>query len=92
MQKYLDTIAFVKMLFFKPKVLIFFLFLHENICYGYSLEVPQQGISDEYPQHAFLWKNTKNIYLIFRDYHVVFRLSPDVSTLLSAQRLLPEGR
>ena len=25
--------------FFNPKVLIFFLFLHQNICYGYS-EVP----------------------------------------------------
>ena len=24
-----------------PKVLIFFLFLHENICCGYSLEVPR---------------------------------------------------
>ena len=23
-----------------PKVLIFFLFLHENICCGYSLEAP----------------------------------------------------
>ena len=26
--------------FFNPKVLILFLFLHENICSGYSLEVP----------------------------------------------------
>ena len=34
------NIALVKALFFNPKVLIFFLFLHENICYGYSLEVP----------------------------------------------------
>ena len=35
------TIALVKALFFfNPKVLIFFLFLHENICCGYSLEVP----------------------------------------------------
>ena len=24
------------------KVLIFFLFLHENLCYGYSLEAPHQ--------------------------------------------------
>ena len=29
-----------KMLLFNQKVLIFFLFLHENICCGYSLEVP----------------------------------------------------
>ena len=31
-------IALDKMFFFNPKVLIFFLFLHENICCGYSLE------------------------------------------------------
>ena len=28
------------MLFFSQKALIFILFLHENICYGYSLEAP----------------------------------------------------
>ena len=27
----------------------------------YSLEVPQQGASDEYPQHVFLSRNKKNI-------------------------------
>ena len=26
----------------------FFLFLEENICYGYLLEVPHRGISNEY--------------------------------------------
>ena len=35
------------------KVLMFFLFLHENICCGYSLEVPHRGTSNEYPQHSF---------------------------------------
>ena len=39
---------------------IFFLFLHENICYGYSLEVPQQGTSNEYI-HLFWERNKKNI-------------------------------
>ena len=29
-------------------ILIFFFFLHENICYGYSLEVPLWGTSNEY--------------------------------------------
>ena len=29
--------------------LIFFLFLHKNICCGYSLEVPGWGASNEYP-------------------------------------------
>ena len=38
-----------------------FLFLHENTCCGYSLEAPQQGASNEYPQHMFSWRNKKNI-------------------------------
>ena len=64
--KYLDRlyIALVKALFFNPKVLIFFLFLHENICCGYSLETPRWGASNEYPQHTFSWRNKKNIYQI----------------------------
>ena len=40
---------------------IVFLFLDENICCGYSLEVPRQGPSDEYPQHMFLSRNKKNM-------------------------------
>ena len=43
--------------------MIIFLFLHKNICCGYSLEAPLRGASNEYPQHMFLW-NKKNIYLI----------------------------
>ena len=35
---------------------IFFLFLHKNICCGYSLEAPHQGASNEYPQHIFMEK------------------------------------
>ena len=35
--------------FFSQKVLIFFLFLHENIRCGYSLEVSHRGTSNEYP-------------------------------------------
>ena len=34
-------------------------FLHEKICYGYSLEVPQWANSNEYPQHMFSWRNKK---------------------------------
>ena len=33
--------------------LTFSLFLEENICCGYSLEVPHRGTSNEYPQHMF---------------------------------------
>ena len=46
------TIALDKALFFNQKVPIFFLFLDENICCGYSLEAPCQGTSNEYPQHT----------------------------------------
>ena len=28
----------------------------KNICCGYSLEVPWQGTSNEYPQHVFMEK------------------------------------
>ena len=37
--------------------MIFFLFIHENICCGYSLEAPGRGASHEYPQHMFSWRN-----------------------------------
>ena len=33
----------------------------ENICCGYSLEVPQRGASNEYSQHMFSSRNKKNI-------------------------------
>ena len=45
-------------------MLISFLFLDENICYGYSLEVPRQGASNEYLQHMFSSRNKKNIMWI----------------------------
>ena len=41
--------------------IIFFLFLEENICCGYSLEAPWQGTSNEYPQYMFLLRNKKDI-------------------------------
>ena len=41
--------------------IIFFLFLNENVCCGYSLEVPWQCASNEYPQHIFLLRNKKDI-------------------------------
>ena len=36
--------------FFNRKLLIF---LHGNICCGYSLEAPLRGASNEYPRHFF---------------------------------------
>ena len=41
--------------------MIFFLFLNENICCGYSLEAPRRGTSNEYPQHMFSLRNKKDI-------------------------------
>ena len=46
----------------------FYLFLHKNVCCGYSLESccgyslesPRRGDSNEYPQHKFLWRTDKN--------------------------------
>ena len=55
-QKTIFLIATDKALFSIRKMVISFLFLHENICCGYSLEVPQRGTSNEYPQHVFVEK------------------------------------
>ena len=44
--------------------IIFFLFLDEYICCGYSLEAPRRGASNEYPQHMFSLRN-KNVISIF---------------------------
>ena len=45
--------------------LIFFLFLDENICCGYSLEAPRRGASNEYPQHTFSSRNKQNISAVW---------------------------
>ena len=42
------------------KILIFFHISAQNIDYGYSLEPPQRGGSNEYPQSMFLSRNKKN--------------------------------
>ena len=50
-------------LFFTKEYLYFFLFLHKNISYGYSLDTHWPGAFNEYPQLMFLWRNKKK-YLI----------------------------
>ena len=45
--------------FFNQKLLIFYLFLYENICCGYSSEAPHRGTSNEYPQPIFSRRNKK---------------------------------
>ena len=47
------------MLIFQSKSRLIFLFLHASICCGYSLEAPQQGASNEYPQLQFSLRNKK---------------------------------
>ena len=57
-----------------------FLFLDENICCGYSVEVPQRGASNEYPQHMFSSRNKKNIDTFWLKKHLIksyVRTSPD---------------
>ena len=51
--------------------------LHQNVCCGYSLESPQRGDSNEYPQHTFLWRNKQIYPLIFTKYPpYVFHRNP----------------
>ena len=44
-----------------------FLISPRNICCDYSLEAPQQGASNEYPQHTFSWRN-RNKYACVLSY------------------------
>ena len=43
-------------------LLIFFLFLIQNIDCGYTLEPPRRGVPNEYPQSMFWIKNKKIRY------------------------------
>ena len=58
-----SDVTLVKTYFSFIIVFIFFLFLHGNICCGYSLEVPHRGTSNEYPQHMLPWRNKKTVYV-----------------------------
>ena len=42
-------------------------FLHETLYCGYSLDDPQQGTSDEYPQCMFLYRIKK----LSQNYHQI---------------------
>ena len=46
--------------FSNKKCWYFFIFLLKNIDSGYSLEPPQRGGSNEFPQSMFLSRNKKN--------------------------------
>ena len=65
-----------------PKVLIFFLFLHKNICCGYSLEVPRQGASNEYHNICFHGEIRK----IFTGYPPLSRSMQNVTCQCSMEK------
>ena len=39
-----------------------------NICCGYSLEVPQRGTSNKYPQHMVSWLCI-DLFSLVKEYH-----------------------
>ena len=51
---------------FSAKLMLIFLFLLEDTCCRYSLEVPQWEASNKNPQHFFSWRNKKkkNIWIL----------------------------
>ena len=59
----------------------FSLFLHKNLCCGYSLESPRRGDSNEYPQHMFLWRTDEN-------YPSIINQIPSLSVLLDKRKNL----
>ena len=46
----------------------FSIFLRKNICCGYSLELPERGVSNELSQHMFLLRTGENYPLIITRY------------------------
>ena len=70
----------------------FFLFLHKNICCGYSLEVPWQGTFNEYPQHMFLWRSKKTSTLFGWKKHLIYSYGSDQPAHLRYSRLAPVYR
>ena len=51
-----------KAFLFQPKNCLYFFICHKNMHYGYSLEVPRRGASNEYQQYIVSWINKKQIY------------------------------
>ena len=62
----------------------FCLFLHKNICCGYSLESPQWGDSNEYPQHMVM----ENWWKLSFNYHQIPILSVPLLVLIKEFMLL----
>ena len=58
--KHIENFTSKNWKFSDKKLWYFFHISAQNIDCGYSLEPPQQGGSNEYPQSMFLTKNKKN--------------------------------
>ena len=57
--QYTEIFSAVKIEKFKRKFLDIFLIFAQNIDYGYKLEPPRRGGSNEYPHSMFWSKNKK---------------------------------
>ena len=60
--QYTEIFKVVKDENFHWKIFAIFLIFAQNIDYGYTLEPPLRGGSNEYPQSMFWRKNKKNRY------------------------------
>ena len=61
--KYIENFTSKNWKFSDKKTLIFFHISAQNTDFGYSLEPPRRGGSNEYPQSMFLSRNkTNNVY------------------------------
>ena len=61
----------------------FFLFLHKNLCCGYSLEAPQLGTSNEYPKDRFLSRIGENYPRFIIKYSFTSLQGPVVQSIVS---------
>ena len=60
---FISAVTLNEVLFFIVKILIFCIFLHENLLW-HSLAVPRRGVSNDYPQNMFCIEIRKNIFQI----------------------------
>ena len=58
---------------FQMKIFDIFLIFAQNIDCGYTLEPPQRGGSNEYPQSMFWSKNKKNMYTRVNPSFTIFK-------------------
>ena len=65
MYKYISsfiTCKFTVMKFYEHKIVIIFLTINLNMCFGFSKEPSDRDGSFEYPQHMFWMRNKENSF------------------------------